>query len=331
LIFGRHSPDAGTPLPEEEDYMTRKGFTLIELLVVIAIIAILAAILFPVFAQAKMAAKKAAEISYFNQVGKATAMYTGDNDGRFFLSNSGGNPIGWGFGPPDTVPAQQMAPYMKNWDVHRELMDSWDNNRRIADECLYMGCNINTATQTQKDYALGVRSNMGYNYAFFSPWRYYQPVNYNPSSASVSESEVQNVSGTLLFVDSIWDRDSSGNPTGGGNWVIETPCWKDANNQFLRPMSQYAPGTGDGSLYSYGTGWVVNSWLVYGGTWPFWNQTNLSNLSPGLKDGMVVTEMADTSTKSRPVKRLTDGCSAYGAGAYRGQVIDSEKFIWDLD
>jgi prepilin-type N-terminal cleavage/methylation domain-containing protein len=309
----------------------RRAFTLIELLVVIAIIAILAAILFPVFAKAKEAAKKTSEISNFNQVGKATAMYSTDWDGRYFLSNSGGNPIGWGFGPPDSVPGQQMNPYLKNWDVHKELQDSWDNKMRITDECPYMGCTYATATQIQKDYALGVRSNIGYNYAFFSPWRYYAPVNYNPTSASVSESEVTNSSATIMFVDSIWDRDSSGNPTGGGNWVIETPCWKDNTNQFLRPMRQYAPTVGDGSLFSYGTGWVINTWLVYGGTWPFWNQTSLGNISVGLKDGFVITEMADSSTKARPVKRLTDGCSAYGAGAFRGQVTDSDKFIWDLD
>src|SRR4051794_32978422 len=106
-----------------EDIMPfcRRAFTLIELLVVIAIIAILAAILFPVFAQAKEAAKKTSEISNFNQIGKATAMYTADFDDRYFLSNSGGNPSGWGFGPPDTVPGQQMYPYVKNWTVHRAI------------------------------------------------------------------------------------------------------------------------------------------------------------------------------------------------------------------
>jgi prepilin-type N-terminal cleavage/methylation domain-containing protein/prepilin-type processing-associated H-X9-DG protein len=61
----------------------RKGFTLIELLVVIAIIAILAAILFPVFAQAKLAAKKAADLSNVKQVVLASLMYTNDYDDLF--------------------------------------------------------------------------------------------------------------------------------------------------------------------------------------------------------------------------------------------------------
>lgn len=60
--------------------MQRRAFTLIELLVVIAIIAILAAILFPVFAQAKEAAKKTACLSNSKQLGLAVVMYAGDYD-----------------------------------------------------------------------------------------------------------------------------------------------------------------------------------------------------------------------------------------------------------
>ncbi len=58
--------------------MMRKGFTLIELLVVIAIIAILAAILFPVFARAREAARSSTCISNLNQIGKAFAQYMQD-------------------------------------------------------------------------------------------------------------------------------------------------------------------------------------------------------------------------------------------------------------
>jgi prepilin-type N-terminal cleavage/methylation domain-containing protein/prepilin-type processing-associated H-X9-DG protein len=61
----------------------RRAFTLIELLVVIAIIAILAAILFPVFAQAKEAAKKTACLSNTKQIGTAAMLYLGDADDCF--------------------------------------------------------------------------------------------------------------------------------------------------------------------------------------------------------------------------------------------------------
>ena len=63
--------------------MKPKAFTLIELLVVIAIIAILAAILFPVFAQAKAAAKKTACLSGAKQVALGSIMYSADYDDMF--------------------------------------------------------------------------------------------------------------------------------------------------------------------------------------------------------------------------------------------------------
>lgn len=62
----------------------KRAFTLIELLVVIAIIAILAAILFPVFAQAKLAAKKTTDLSNLKQIGLASIMYIADYDDTWY-------------------------------------------------------------------------------------------------------------------------------------------------------------------------------------------------------------------------------------------------------
>lgn len=72
-----------------------KGFTLIELLVVIAIIAILAAILFPVFAQAKVSAKTVVCMSNFRQLGLAHRMYQSDNDDVWCPNVVSANDVGF--------------------------------------------------------------------------------------------------------------------------------------------------------------------------------------------------------------------------------------------
>ncbi len=83
------------------------GFTLIELLVVIAIIAILAAILFPVFARAREKARQTSCLSNLKQIGTAMLMYVQDYDERYGQSLSG-TAIG-------TVTCyHQLMPYMKN-------------------------------------------------------------------------------------------------------------------------------------------------------------------------------------------------------------------------
>jgi general secretion pathway protein G len=81
--------------------MKKRAFTLIELLVVIAIIAVLAAILFPVFSRAKKSANQGKCVSNLSQVGKAIGIYMGENDDK------------WPFGidPADKFTPQIWAQY----------------------------------------------------------------------------------------------------------------------------------------------------------------------------------------------------------------------------
>lgn len=88
--------------------MKARGFTLIELLVVIAIIAILAAILFPVFSQAREKARQATCLSNLKNIGQAALMYLQDWD-EYALHQCQGVNGSW---------ANTLQPYVKNWNVY---------------------------------------------------------------------------------------------------------------------------------------------------------------------------------------------------------------------
>src|SRR5262244_1186888 len=86
----------------------RNGFTLIELLVVIAIIAILAAILFPVFARAREKARQTSCLSNTKQLGLSHLMYQQDYDETSVTS--------WSYGFPGEF-SWYVQPYMKNLQI----------------------------------------------------------------------------------------------------------------------------------------------------------------------------------------------------------------------
>lgn len=104
---------------------TRKAFTLIELLVVIAIIAILAAILFPVFAQARASARNTQDLSNIRQVGLAAQIYLQDYDERYTPVGSWNDPTITPYtnpiAPAPGIPWQgwglRLLPYVKNQAV----------------------------------------------------------------------------------------------------------------------------------------------------------------------------------------------------------------------
>jgi len=186
----------------------RKAFTLIELLVVIAIIAILAAILFPVFAQAKAAAKKTQAVSNAKQVLLGFNMYINDNDGVY-------NEHAQGFST-GTQTAQSLIwngwlqPYMKNTQLVNDPM---------ANTPVSSYNNVNYTGQ----YWVPVDSKqlaLGYNWNFTSQLDYACSIDFSSGTpnCSVFFSEAQlSFPAQFLLVASSAQRAPSA--TGNGFWV----------------------------------------------------------------------------------------------------------------
>lgn len=109
------------------------AFTLIELLVVIAIIAILAAILFPVFAQAREKARQTSCLSNVKQLGLAVMQYTQDYDETMPIAVGNGWSSSW---------VNDILPYVKTYDIFRCPSDSTEGLQPGAE---YLGSGISYA------------------------------------------------------------------------------------------------------------------------------------------------------------------------------------------
>ncbi len=126
--------------------MRQDGFTLIELLVVIAIIAILAAILFPVFARAREKARTASCQSNLKQLGLGLRMYSQDFDEQLpwhCRAIASEDHTGWN---------TQIYPYVKNDQIYQCPSDTWQNRSAL---CGGYGYNLSrlSGDQVGLDYA----------------------------------------------------------------------------------------------------------------------------------------------------------------------------------
>jgi prepilin-type N-terminal cleavage/methylation domain-containing protein/prepilin-type processing-associated H-X9-DG protein len=163
----------------------RNGFTLIELLVVIAIIAILAAILFPVFAQARDKARQTACLSNCKQIGTAVQMYAQDYDEN--LPNAG----------PDW-PGNNRHPVFRagyQWAMWAILMDPYIKNRQVwlCPSGPSSGSGFEWGPPTDR-----LKVNLGYNeYLFWQP----DPKN-NWASLAALAGAPAGVTGVALIADS---------------------------------------------------------------------------------------------------------------------------------
>lgn len=199
------------------------AFTLIELLVVIAIIAILAAILFPVFAQAKMAAKKATALSSAKQIALGFHMYAGDYDdkavltgtypadGKSFTPTINGSSYAAGVMPYTSM----LAPYIKNWDLWHVPADNVATESDLGDDSLWDGqfkgkparLSFNYVSHLDTQEAGGwLDRNTGMSPFLWDVSQYGHPVR--------SLTEMSDPSNTIAFAE-VW-AERHGNNGGGG-------------------------------------------------------------------------------------------------------------------
>ena len=186
----------------------RKAFTLIELLVVIAIIAILAAILFPVFAQAKAAAKKTQALSNAKQVVLGYIMYVGDYDDTYYEHAQGmstGNQL-----PTSLIWNGYLNPYMKNTQLANDPMAQ--NPVTTYNNTTFTGMYYQPVDYKQLA--------LGYNWNFTSQLDYACSQDFGSTTPDCSvfwnASQIAFPAQTLLFASSAQRQPSQ---TGSGFWV----------------------------------------------------------------------------------------------------------------
>jgi prepilin-type N-terminal cleavage/methylation domain-containing protein len=220
----------------------KKGFTLIELLVVIAIIAILAAILFPVFAQAKEAAKKTAALSNVKQNATAVAMYTTDNDGMYpmvvYMANGNGQIPGTGTEAYSVFDA--LIPYTKSKDLFLSPGDP---------KAIYWSDSPQNTSTVLGGLSGGAWTSVNnIKYASFAPnFRLFEDTAvgapFGRNRGVRSESSIADPSGTTMFYDAKHFRQNGNNPEITDAMIAQDPNAANYKNSPL-PFSRFNfPGT----------------------------------------------------------------------------------------
>lgn len=201
-----------------------KGFTLIELLVVIAIIAILAAILFPVFAKAREAARSTTCLSNIKQLGLAVSMYVTENEGFPLVHIEAANAIASDIsnGEPDWRPLFCGAyPYVAKYDNYIRNCTARAIIEPYVKGAAMWKCPSDT--NCKPNYTEGKR----FTSYKFRPWYIQSGMAGRPNLGSLPDSYLKDPARSFVFNELVpfhdfrWDP--NGNKPGGNNALNYMP------------------------------------------------------------------------------------------------------------
>ncbi|MBI5707110.1 MAG: type II secretion system protein [Armatimonadetes bacterium] len=282
------------------------GFTLVELLVVLAIVAVLSALLFPVFRSAKALGKRSVCLSDFRQVATGTMLYLTDYDDRFMPVNyrpsMEPDPL------QDKTWVQVLMPYTQTLRLYKcpEDASGLPGSDAVFEEGSLVGDTY------ERYYRASLVVNVGYNYLYYSPvvWEGGQWQVLTRTIFQVADPSRSNV-----FIDSVHELDGAGIPR-GGNYVVIPPCryQKDAN----RVLDSFGVGS-DRTVFTASKGWTPgepDSPFRYGFAWP-WHTERVSVARIG------------GGAAAIPIHQLSAGCDVQPE--WSGFIKDQGSYSWDLN
>ncbi|MCX7801172.1 MAG: prepilin-type N-terminal cleavage/methylation domain-containing protein [Fimbriimonadales bacterium] len=280
----------------------RSAFTLIELLVVVAVVAMLSALLLPVFSSLRESSRRAACASRFHQAQLAAMLYVGDWDDTFPIVSHQPGPVS---DPErDRTWVQNLIPYGLSLGLWRcpAAPPSSSEPPTAFDPDLTPGDLAYRFHEASKG------AHLGYNYLYLSPVLA-EGESWIPLPRSLSA--VGSPSNVLLFVDSAADRAM---PPSSGSWLVLPPCRysvgrSGAYDTFLlggRPVFAPLPGWTPLNARS--------AW--FGGAWPWHGR-------------LATTVTLDGSVSARTMADLAKGCEV--RPNWGGWVRMGAPYAWDLD
>ena len=297
------------------------AFTLIELLVVIAIIAILAAILFPVFAQAKIAAKGASCISNMKQIATAAHIYAGDTDDVMVLSQS--------WKAPNPINGLQFTKGGVNFNSWRALIHPYMKNFQVYTDPTAPNIFVSPAFANNREMASMIYGNIGINHMAMAPMEY-DPATFKQEPIGISSTAIAKPAETVYFTEIF--NNGVDNPTNDG-WLAPGEWWwnglADAPMCWDLNLAGNDPNQVDGNTFCIWN-WGTGVWDTYLGL----------DINHGGQTGGVVSRAANKTIVAwgdSHVNKRSMGALAAGTNWKPGQnaddthfvLSDIDKYVWD--